>query len=176
MYDHNRVLDLTLDGTYDLTKITVKTRVDNSFSNYYIYASEDGNDYKRIAAKVDETPATAQGETYALENTRAAYIRVNMAYNSERFITNLAELDIRGHKVSDHIPAKEPITVTDWEKSEWKEKWDRFEEDKTYAKDTVIKQMGELVGRVIGQEWQDKFTFEFKEAINDKDTFEIDNR
>ncbi|MGT2896562.1 alpha-N-acetylglucosaminidase TIM-barrel domain-containing protein [Streptococcus entericus] len=176
MYDHNRVLDLTLDGTYDLTKITVKTKVDNSFSNYYLYASEDGKDYKRIAAKVDETPATAQGETYALENTRAAYIRVNMAYNSEHFVTNLAELDIRGHKVSDHIPAKEPITVTDWEKSEWKEKWDRFEEDKTYAKDTVIKQMGELVGRVIGQEWQDKFTFEFKEAINDKDTFEIDNR
>ena len=84
MSDHSRYIDIVLDGTYDLTSIKIFNLVDGSFSNYYIYASADGSHYDKIVSKTDTKAAAAAGDTHNISK-RAAYLRINMAYNSNSY-------------------------------------------------------------------------------------------
>ena len=52
MRDHYRYIDIKLDGTYDLSQIKIFTNVDDSYSNYYVYASVDGTNFDKIISKV----------------------------------------------------------------------------------------------------------------------------
>ena len=72
MSDHNRYIDITLDGTYDLSQIKIFNQTDGSFNNYYIYASADGNRYDKIVSKIDSQVATSSGDSHTL-SVRAAY-------------------------------------------------------------------------------------------------------
>ena len=47
MRDHYRYIDIKLDGTYDLSQIKIFTNVDDSYSNYYVYASVDGTNFDK---------------------------------------------------------------------------------------------------------------------------------
>ena len=81
MYDHNRYIDIKLDGTYQLSQIKIFNKTDGSFNNYYIYASTDGVNYNKIVSKTSDSLATAEGDSHSV-TAEASYLRLNMAYNS----------------------------------------------------------------------------------------------
>ena len=173
MYDHNRYIDIKLDGTYQLSLIKIFNLADGSYNNYYVYASKDGVNYDKIISKTSDTPASAEGDSHTV-NVEASYLRLNMAYNSDRFVTNLSEIEVYGSKLNDTVLTPAEITVEDWEGSKWQEEWNKFENDKTYANQKVITEMGNLVGRVIGEKWKSSFRFEMRNSLEaDKDIFEI---
>lgn len=175
MYDHNRYIDITLDGTYAISGLDVFTEVDGSYNNYYIYASTDGENYQKVVAKTNNAQATKEGEAYVFEApVQASYLRLNMAYNSNRFETNLAELKINGSKVSDEVKKPAKIQVSSWQGSDWQKEWDHFQQDPAYANQKVLSEMSALVGRVLGTNWQPSFQFEMKKSVQKgKDVFEI---
>lgn len=172
MSDHSRYIDIVLDGTYDLTSIKIFNLVDGSFSNYYIYASADGSHYDKIVSKTDTKAAAAAGDTHNISK-RAAYLRINMAYNSNSYETNLADIEIYGTKINQTVPKKAAIQVTSWEDSTWKSEWDKFEQDQDYANEKVLKEASNLVGRVIGDEWKSSFVFELRSDLNGQDVYEV---
>ena len=173
MYDHNRYIDIQLDGTYQLSQIKLFHVADGSYNNYYVYASKDGTNYEKIISKTSNSPATAEGDSYTVD-VEASYLRLNMAYNSDKFVTNLSEIEVYGSKTSDTVAEPAPIMVEDWEGSEWQIEWDKFESDKVYAEQKVITEMGNLVGRVLGEKWKSGFRFEMRGSLEaDKDIFEI---
>ncbi len=172
MSDHNRYIDITLDGTYDLSQIKIFNQTDGSFNNYYIYASADGNRYDKIISKIDSQVATNSGDSHTL-SVRAAYLRINMAYNSSSYETNLADIELYGTKVNSTVPQKQAISITPWNDSTWKQEWDHFENDPDYANEKVLKEAGNLVARVLGANWQSSFTFELREPLNGQDVYEI---
>ena len=178
MYDHNKYIDIALDGTYQLSKIQIWNRTDGNYSgsynNYYVYASKDGVNYDKIISKTSNGPATAEGDSYEI-NAEAAYLRLNMAYNSNSFATNLAEISVHGAKICEEAPEPEPISVTDWKDSEWKTEWDKFEANEGgYADQKVLAEMSNLVGRVVGEKWKGSFRFAFRDSLKEgSDIFEI---
>lgn len=173
MYDHNRYITITLDGTYDLDEIKIANNT-GSFNNYYIYASEDGSAYDKIVSKTDNNVATDEGDVHQVSK-RASYLRLNMAYNSATFETNLAEIEVYGTKVSDTVEKPEKISVSSWEGSTYQKEWNKFEGDKKYANNKTIQEVKELVGRVIGNDWTSKFRFELRSDSSGKDVFEVED-
>ncbi|MCI9426332.1 MAG: leucine-rich repeat protein [Eubacterium sp.] len=173
MYDHNRYIDIKLDGTYQLSQIKIFNKTDGSFNNYYIYASTDGVNYNKIVSKTSDSLATAEGDSHSV-TAEASYLRLNMAYNSASFATNLAEIEVYGVKENDTVTEPAKIEVEDWEGSEWQVEWDKFESDKSYADQKVLTEMSNLVCRVVGDEWKASFRFELRSSLEDgKDIFEI---
>lgn len=174
MRDHYRYIDIKLDGTYDLSQIKMFTNVDGSYSNYYVYASVDGTNYDKIISKTDSNVATAEGETHNVSK-RASYLRLNMAYNSKGYQTNLAEIEVYGTKVNDTVQKPAAIKTSNWEGSSWQKEWDKFESDETYANQKVLNEASNLVGRVIGSKWKSSFQFELRSSMNGRDVFEIED-
>ena len=173
MYDHNRYIDITLDGTYSLSQIKIFNKVDGSFNNYYVYASTDGVNYDKIASKTSDTEATANGDTFSVSG-EVSYLRLNMAYNSNSFATNLAEIEVYGTKISDTVIQPTEIQVEDWEGSSWQKEWDKFETDAAYAEQKTLTEMSSLVGRVLGEEWKSSFRFEMRDSLKEEcDIFEL---
>lgn len=177
MLDHNRTIDLTLDGTYQIDGFQVYTECDQSYSQYYIYVSKDGENYTKVVSKTDRTQATPEGTTHTLTTpVEASYVRVSMAYNSRRYETNLSEFKITGTKVNNHVPKAKPIEVENWQGSSWQQEWDKVKTDEAYASDKLIREMKAMVGRVLGQQWQDSFVFKQRQSLQEgKDIFEIKN-
>ncbi len=175
MYDHNHYIDIKLDGTYSLSEIKIFNRVDNSYNNYYVYASADGDNYNKIISKTSNDLATVDGDSYTLSNVTASYLRLNMAYNSNAFATNLSEIEVYGTKINDTVPEPKEIKVTDWEGSAWQTEWDKFEANENgYADQKVLNEMSNMVGRVLGDKWKRSFRFELRNSLEDgKDVFEI---
>ncbi|MBR5578294.1 MAG: alpha-N-acetylglucosaminidase N-terminal domain-containing protein, partial [Lachnospiraceae bacterium] len=172
-YSHNRYIDITLDGMYDLSQVKIFNKADNSYNNYYVYASVDGVNYDKIISKTSNSIATEEGDTYSV-SAKASHLRLNMAYNSNTYVTNLAEIELYGVRVGERNDDTSGIQVENWQGSSWQKEWDRFESDEEYAKAKILKEMENLVGRVIGEEWQDSFIFEIRKSLQDeKDIFEV---
>ena len=176
MYDHNRYINIKLDGVYDLSQIKIYQNVDQrSYNHYYIYTSIDGVNYDKVVAKTSDTKATAEGDTFDV-NVKASYVRLNMAYNSDSFVTNLAEIELFGSKSSEKVTQPAEIQVSDWQGSKWQKEWDKVESNQAYANQKTVQEMSDLVGRVIGNQWKNKFVFEVREELGQgKDVFEISN-
>lgn len=173
MEDHYRNIDLNLDGIYELSKIVIYNN-EGSYNHYQIYVSQDGVNYDKIAYKSNDKLANNNGDEYLID-AKASHVRINLSYNSKRMEGNLAEVELYGTKVSDLKDKKDKINVTDFEDTKWAEEYQRFENDKEYANSKTIKEMSDLVGRVIGKNWKDSFIFEMRESNDEKDIFEIEN-
>ncbi len=172
MDNHYRYLDIELDGTYQISKIVVHTLNDNAYNNYYVYASDDADNYDKIISKTNNTKSNSDGDSYNV-NVTASHLRLNMAFHSTGFQTNLAEIEVYGTKVSNEVPQPTPINVSDWQGSEWQKEWDKFESDQAYADRKVVNELTNLVGRVIGDEWKDSFTFQLRDEFDGNDVFTI---
>lgn len=178
-YDHNRYIDIQLDGTYALSSIKLYQK-EGSYYHYYIYASTDGVNYNRIAAKSDDQTATSEGDTISL-NTTASYLRLNMAYHSSEYTTNLKEIELYGTKVSTKVTEKAPISIETFSESEWSTKWNQFETNEVYAEQKTISEIQGLVRRVIGAQYVDHFVFELRDSMNlqadgsGNDVFELES-
>lgn len=172
MYDHYRYLEIVLDGLYELEAVQVWTKVDGSYSHYYIYASEDGRDYQKIVSKTDDTPSSLEGDRHVV-NVRASRLRINMAYHSQSVESNLVHLSLTGHYLGQACLVEDEIQIEQWQGSSWQEEWERFETDSIYARQKVLSEMRQLVGRVLGEQWQDNFIFEMVDIDSEGDWFSL---
>ena len=173
MADHYRNIDLNLDGIYELSKIVIYNN-EGSYNHYQIYVSKDGVNYDKVAYKSNDKLANASGDEYLI-NVNASHVRINLSYNSKQLEGNLAEVELYGTKVSDLKDNKAKINVKDFEETKWAEEYQRFANDEEYANSKTIKEISDLVGRVIGENWKDSFIFEMRESNDEKDIFEIEN-
>lgn len=173
MEDHYRYIDIDLGGLYDLTAINVFNNVDGSYSHYEIYASTNGKDFNKIAWKANDEAATEQGDHFDVK-AQASIIRINMSWNSKRLEGNLAEIEVYGNRVSDSKLDTTPISVTNFADTKWADEYAKVETDEAYAQAKTIAEMKNMVGRVIGDEYKDAFSFSFRPAgISGKDVFEV---
>ena len=173
MQDHYRNINLNLDGIYELSKIVIYNN-EGSYNHYQIYTSSDGVNYDKVAYKSDDKMASDTGDEYTLD-VNASHVRINLSYNSNQMEGNLAEVELYGSKVGELNDKIEKIEVADFEDTKWAKEYEKFSTDENYANDKTIKEMSALVGRVIGEKWQDSFVFEIREANDGKDVFEIEN-
>lgn len=172
MQDYRRFLDFDLHGTYSISQIDI-TNLAGSYYHYEVYLSKDGADYGKVAYKSDDAPATGAADTHPIDATEAAYARISVSYNSAAQQVNLAEVAFHGTKVSDEQASPKAISVTDFDSSSWGREWARVETDSDYAAEKTVTEVRNLVGRVIGERWVDKFDFQLRGKADGKDVFEI---
>lgn len=172
MQDYRRFIDVTFDGTYRISSISLQN-VPGSYYHYEVYLSKDGSTFDKVAYKANDDPAGANADQLDIEPTEACAARISVSYNSGSQQVNIAEVSFLGEKVSDTTAKKADIQVEDFAASKWGEEWNRFETDKEYADQKVVAEAGNLVERVLGAEWRDKFVFELRDQLDGKDVFEI---
>lgn len=172
MQDYRRFIDVTFDGTYRISSISLQN-VPGSYYHYEVYLSQDGSTYNKVAYKANNNPATANADQLDIEPTEACAARISVSFNSGSQQVNIAEVSFLGEKVSNAVAKKPAIEVQDFAASTWGKEWNRFETDKAYANKKVVNEAGNLVERVLGAEWRDKFVFELRDQLDGKDVFEI---
>ena len=172
MQDYRRFIDVTFDGTYRISSISLQN-VPDSYYHYEVYLSKDGSTFDKVAYKANDDPAGANADQLDIEPTEACAARISVSYNSGSQQVNIAEVSFLGEKVSDTTAKKADIQVEDFAASKWGKEWNRFETDKEYADQKVVAEAGNLVERVLGAEWRDKFVFELRDQLDGKDVFEI---
>ncbi len=173
-FDYMRFLDIDLKGLYEITDITL-FMIDKGYNHYGIYASETGEFYNKIASKNDDNPPDMEnGDHFTFKTpVEAGYLRINLSYNSTGMQGNLAKLRIFGRKIRDNENKQEGIHIQDFSESKWKEEWELFENDSTYAKKKTLCEMRNMVSRVLGEKYKESFDFAFITA--EHDTYEIEN-
>ena len=172
MQDYRRFIDVAFDGTYRISSISLQN-VPGSYYHYEVYLSQDGSTYNKVAYKANNNPATANADQLDIEPTEACAARISVSFNSGSQQVNIAEVSFLGEKVSNAVAKKPAIEVQDFAASTWGKEWNRFETDKAYANKKVVNEAGNLVERVLGAEWRDKFVFELRDQLDGKDVFEI---
>lgn len=173
MNDYMRFIDLDLHGLYQLSSIEL-TNVEGAYYHYEIYASQDGINYDKIAYKNDDRVATG-ADQYDITDVKARYVRIQVSYSSKSQEVNIADVKVFGSMINDNAFEKEPIEVESFESSDWGKEYAKVESDATYANEKTVKEMYALVGRVIGEEYKNKFIFEIREPLHGRDVFELDN-
>ena len=172
MQDYRRFIDVAFDGTYRISSISLQN-VPGSYYHYEVYLSQDGSTYNKVAYKANNNPATDDADQLDIEPTEACAARISVSFNSGSQQVNIAEVSFLGEKVSNAVAKKPAIEVQDFAASTWGKEWNRFETDKAYANKKVVNEAGNLVERVLGAEWRDKFVFELRDQLDGKDVFEI---
>ena len=104
-----------LQGLYKLEELNVITywmRTDKRYYHYDLYASTDGENFQKIAAKDWDTPETIFGETFDLreQEVYATHIKLVGLYDSANSSFHLNELRVYGTEVE---PAPEPEIVAE---------------------------------------------------------------
>ena len=173
--DYMRFLDIDLRGLYGVSGIFLYM-LPEGYNHYQIYASETGETYRKIVYKSDDNPCDVQrGDRYFFdEPVTAAYLRINLSYNSLGMQGNLVRLRLFGRRIG-AAPAsgEKGIHVPDFADTAWKQAFDRFEQDPAWAREKTLRELRDLVGRVLGEAWRDCFEFGFLDA--EKDAFRIEN-
>ncbi|AYE33274.1 alpha-N-acetylglucosaminidase TIM-barrel domain-containing protein [Clostridium septicum] len=171
--NHYRWVEIDLGGTYTLSQIKLFNKV-NGYYNYNIYASSDGENFIKVADKSDKNLATSDGDIHNLDNITASKLRIDVTFSSEQNDSNIAEIELYGEKISNEKPVEKPIEVKNFNDTKWSTEYSKFESDKNYANEKTIAEMINMVGRVIGEEYKDKFEFELrKSTLSGHDVFEI---
>lgn len=172
MRDYRRFVDITFDGTYRIDGVTVKNNPGASY-HYEVYLSRDGETFDKVAYKASDAAADADGDTYTFDAAEAVAARVSVGYSSAGQAVNIADISFNGAKVSDKQAVDAPIAVEAFADSAWGQEWNRFESDRDYASKKVVSEARALVGRVLGEKWQDRFVFELRGKKDGKDVFEV---
>ena len=171
--NHYRWVQIDLEGTYNLSSIKLFNKV-GGYYNYNIYASSDGENYIKVADKNDQNLATAEGDVHNLGNIKASSLRIDVTFSSQNNNSNIAEIELYGNKVSNEKPVDKEIQVENFDKTKWATEYDKFKTDTKYANQKTISELSNMVERVIGAEYKDKFVFELREATAEgDDVFEV---
>lgn len=172
--NHYKWIEIDLGGIYDLRKIEIFNNQGANYK-YNIYASEDGENYNKIAFKNDDVASDLDGDNYDFTNVRAGKIRVDVTNNSVSDNANIAEVKIYGEDTGAKVPERRLIDIVNFEDSEWGNEYKKFETDIEYAEEKILNEIKALVGRVIGEEYIDNFIFATRVADDGKDVFEIED-
>lgn len=184
MEDSIRHIDIKLDALYDLTRLKI-FNPPGAYYQYQVYASSDGENFTKIAYKNDRNVCAPGGDVYQVEGANGTkgvgYLRINLSFASNqsngasKIAGRLSEAEVYGVKIANSsVPDKPTLTIPDFEETVWADEYALFERDPVYADGKTIQEMTNLVGRVLGNEWKDDFTFVIAPvATNGKDAFQI---
>ena len=79
------------------------------YYNYYVEVSEDGENYTKVAEKMNTTPEVADGTTFELEEAvNARYVKVTMTYNNDNESVHMKEFQVYPYIASEEEPTPEP--------------------------------------------------------------------
>jgi len=178
MQDHNRYVDIHLDGLYDLSSLKLVSPA-RAYYHYQVYASPNGERFTKIAYKSDNSVSATKGDSYNLNSQSGArgvsIVRINVSFASDGMAGRIAEVELYGKKISGKIPRKAALSVPNFENTPWAGEYKRFALDRDYARQKTIAEMSGLVGRVLGEKWKSAFVFEIRDVKNNgKDAFEIE--
>ena len=106
---------IDLEGEYLLDEVNVITywmRTDNRYYHYDLYATTDGNEWTKIAAKDWDTPETVLGETFDLRGReiRATQLKIVGLYDSANTSFHVNEIRAYGTEV---LPEPEPEVIAE---------------------------------------------------------------
>lgn len=78
----------------------------NGWHHYTISVSDDGENWKEVAAKTDDAKPVSSGDTYTLENTAARYVRldlqdVQVGSDGKRMAIGVAEVEVMASEWTD---------------------------------------------------------------------------
>lgn len=153
-------VDIGLDGEYSLSEIEVYTPSEG-YSQYSIYYSDDGQNYKKLAEKTGKESCPETGEAYAADGVKASSVRILLEYNSRGVSAVLNEVRIKGTRVGDaqdaEFTAPSPYKVPE-----------------VTDQDTVEEVEG-IVRRNLGDAYVDWFTFALG-AKGDYDYYELEDK
>ena len=142
--------DTVLDENYYLDTVSVFTSKEG-YSNYSVYTSLDGRDFKFLASKQDDKPCDfATGDVYNANSREARIIRVYIEYNSAFVEALLHDVKFTGRKSNTPVISRPEISVIDFKDSKYNVK---ITETDTY--DEVYG----IIERRLGEEYKNWFCF-----------------
>ena len=172
MQDYRRFIDIDLHGLYSVSRIDLTLR-EGHYYHYSLYVSADGENFEKVAFKSNDEKAGKDASKHEFGPVQARYVRVAINFSSQSQAVNVAEAAVYGELVSKDAAPATPIEVKDFEDTEWGKEWNRVATDSDYAAQKTVSEVRNLVGRVLGKQYQDWFVFELREARDGKDVFEI---
>lgn len=159
-------IDIDLGANYNLSDAVVYTPT-GGYQQYSIYTSMDGVDFDRVARKQTKDSATAEGETWQLENKEARIVRLYMEYNSAAATSQVREFVVHGTPSGTEVIPTPAVQVTDFEDTDYAKP---VTNDETYA------EVFGIVERQLGAQYKDWFTLELQEAENGYDYYDVQAR
>ncbi|ELC8436438.1 discoidin domain-containing protein [Clostridium perfringens] len=165
-------IEVDLGGIYELSKIEIFNK-DEAVYKYNIYASEDGENFNKIAYKNNDNVSDSNGNMHTIDNVRAGKIRIDVVQNSNSDRVNIAEINVFGKNTGESLPEVKKIATSNFSETPWATEYEKFNSDSAYANEKTLNEIKNLVGRVIGREFKDKFIFEIRDQLNGNDVFEV---
>ncbi|TPE20672.1 alpha-N-acetylglucosaminidase TIM-barrel domain-containing protein [Clostridium perfringens] len=165
-------IEVDLGGIYELSKIEIFNK-DEAVYKYNIYASEDGENFNKIAYKNNDNVSDSNGNVHTIDNVRAGKIRIDVVQNSNSDRVNIAEINVFGKNTGESLPEIKKIATSNFSETPWATEYEKFNSDSAYANEKTLNEIKNLVGRVIGEEFKDKFIFEIRDQLNGNDVFEV---
>lgn len=181
-----RFVDVDLMDNYDITSVKVYMPQNASYG-YNLYGSLDGVHFESIARQeLKESPA--EGDEIVLETPKTyRVLRVLVTNNSQGQGSSSSVSEIRAYGTKSDTPVtetRERIELTSWE--DWmQENYDvdieslkdengKYDVKDTYTDEDVYAEVRGVISRILGDEYQDWFTFELApEAENGNDWYEL---
>ncbi|WP_270549982.1 alpha-N-acetylglucosaminidase TIM-barrel domain-containing protein [Clostridium perfringens] len=167
-------IEVDLGGIYELSKIEIFNK-DEAVYKYNIYASEDGENFNKIAYKNNDNVSDSNGNVHTIDNVRAGKIRIDVVQNSNSDRVNIAEINVFGKNTGESLPEVKKIATSNFSETPWATEYEKFNSDSAYANEKTLNEIKNLVGRVIGEKFKDKFIFEIRDQLNGNDVFEVSN-
>lgn len=164
--DYNRWLEMDLKGTYQLSELQLSTPL-NTLTRFDVYSSEDGVTYRKIASAKTGKP----NDRLPL-NVRASHLRINITDYSAGTKGVVNDISLAGDKISDTVPTPPAIQVADYATTEWAKRHER-RQNTAYRQQEVISEAQALVERVLGAQYQNRFTFAVTPSTTGKDSFTV---
>ena len=184
--DYPKYVDVDLMRNYDITSINVCMPQDGTQYAYTLYGSVDGVHFTRIAETKMSTPQE-NGDTYTFEQPLTyRVIRVNVTGNSkgEGANSTVSEIRVYGSESAEPlVPPRESLELTSYE--DWlydhaqvdvdalKDENGHYDIKDTYDEEDVITEVRGVVSRILGERYNDWFTFALSPSENGKDYYEI---
>ncbi len=184
--DYPKYVDVDLMRNYDITSINVCMPQDGTQYAYTLYGSVDGVHFTRIAETKMNAPQE-NGDTYTFEQPLTyRVIRVNVTGNSkgEGANSTVSEIRVYGSESDEPlVPTRESLELTSYE--DWlydhaqvdvdalKDENGHYDIKDTYDEEDVIAEVRGVISRILGERYNDWFTFALSPSENGKDYYEI---
>lgn len=191
-----RNIDFYFNGIYVLTSLKLVNvsigKYLNTYSHYEIYASQDGMNFNKIAYKANNDLDKAEGLIFNFnKKIKASIVRVNLSFNSywnssvygggiSGMQGNIEEINFYGY-LSSNFPSQNKKSKEKYGQPEIKSFNDtsygdfhrNFITNKTFRDEQTIKEIENLVGRILGNNYIQRFAFSLEQPSTTKDTYSI---
>lgn len=106
--------------------------------------------FNLLARKEDRTPATAEGDTFALEGAVARIIRVSTEYTSDSPLSFIGEVRAHGAPTGEAVTERPEIDIPDFEDTAYAQ---------PISEQETLDEVAGVVTRTIGGQYLDWFEF-----------------